>query len=122
MTNEQLGIQTVSKYDRTYGSLHDISLSTKPSTVKNVQTLTGKSETFVVQTFRHEELGDYIFVECMDENGLTRLALPPKVAAAIASQRDSLTKRRRSISSKRVMRERMDNGWVPNFRKKRKTS
>jgi hypothetical protein len=120
MTNGQVETQTISKYDRTYGGLHDISLSTKPSTVKNVQTLTGKSETFVVQTLRHEELGDFIFIECMDENGLTRLALPPKVAAAIASQRDSLTKRRRSISSKTVMRRRMDEGWVPTF-KKRKT-
>lgn len=118
MINGQGENNTISKYDRTYGSFHDISLSTKPSTIKNVQTLTGRSETFVIQTFRHEELGDYIFIECMDENGLTRLALPPKVAAAIASQRDSLTKRRRSISSRRVMRERMDAGWVPTFAKK----
>lgn len=122
MPNEHTETHTLSKYDRTYGGLLDVSLSTKPSTIKNVQTLTGKSETFVVQTLRHEEVGDYIFVECMDENGLTRLALPPKVAAAIASQRDSLTKRRRSISSKRVMRERMDNGWVPTFKKRRKSS
>jgi hypothetical protein len=120
MNNGQVETQTISKYDRTYGSLHDISLSTKPSTVKNVQTLTGKSETFVVQTFRHEELGDYIFIECMDENGLTRLALPPKVAAAISSQKDSLSKRSRSLASKRVMKERMANGWVPTFRKRKK--
>jgi hypothetical protein len=112
--------QTISKYDRTYGGLHDISLSTKPSTVKNVQTLTGKSETFVVQTFRHEEFGDYIFIEVMDENGLTRVALPPKVSAVIHSQKDSLSKRSRSLASKRVMRERMANGWTPTFAKKRK--
>jgi hypothetical protein len=119
MNSDQIETQALTKYDRTYGGLHDISLSTKPTTIKNVQTLTGKSETFVVQTFRHEELGDYIFIEVMDENGLTRLALPPKVATAIASQRDSLTKRRRSISSKRVMRERMAEGWTPNFKKRK---
>lgn len=48
-----------------------------------------------------------------------RLALPPKVSSLIASQRDALTKRRRSISSKRVMKERMKGGWVPNFKKGR---
>jgi hypothetical protein len=119
MTNEQYENATISKYDRVYGGLHHVSLSTKPSTIKTVQAVTGKSETFVIQTFRHEDLGDYIFVEVMDENGLTRVALPPKVVAAIASQRDSLTKRRRSISSKAVMRRRMDEGWTPNFKKKR---
>jgi hypothetical protein len=111
--------QTTSKYDRAYGGMLDVTLKTKPSTVKNVQALTGKSETFVVQTLRHEELGDFIFIECMDENGLTRLALPPKVAMAIASQRESLTKRRRSISSKATMRRRMDEGWVPTFKKQK---
>jgi hypothetical protein len=120
MNNDQTDNRTISKYDRVYGDLHDVSLSTKPSTIKAVQSLTGKSETFVVQTFRHEELGDYIFIECMDESGLTRLALPPKVAAAIANQRDSLTKRRRSISSKATMATRIASGWVPNFKKRKK--
>lgn len=122
MNTNHTETQTISKYDRTFGGLLDICLATKPSTIKNVQTLTGKSETFVVQTLRHEELGDFIFIECMDENGLTRLALPPKVAAAIASHKDSLSKRNRSRASKRVMEERMANGWKPTFaKKKRKT-
>jgi hypothetical protein len=50
---------TVAKYDRLRGGLQGVALFTKPSTVKNVQTITGKSETFVVETARHEELGDY---------------------------------------------------------------
>jgi len=37
-----------------------------------------------VETARHEELGDYIFIECMDEAGVVRLCLPPRVANAIA--------------------------------------
>jgi hypothetical protein len=90
---------TVAKYDRLRGGLQGVALFTKPSTVKNVQTITGKSETFVVETARHEELGDYISIECMDEAGVVRLCLPPRVANAIASQRDSLTSRRRSIAS-----------------------
>ncbi len=110
----------IQKYDRIYGNLLDVSISTKPSTVKVVQPLTGRAETFIIQTLRHEDNGDYIFVECADESGLVRLALPPKVAAAIASQRDSLTKRRRSIASRAAMRERMAKGHVPNFKRKPK--
>jgi hypothetical protein len=109
----------VNKYDRMYGSLIDVSISTKPSTVKVVQTLTGRSETFIIQTMRHEDNGDYIFVECADENGLVRLALPPKVSNAIASQRESLTKRRRSIASRVAMRNRIANGEVISFKKRK---
>jgi hypothetical protein len=109
----------IHKYDRMYGSLIDVSISTKPSTVKVVQPVTGRSETFIIQTARHEDYGDYIFIECADEGGLVRLALPPKVANAIASQREALTKRRRSIASRAVMRERMARGEVISFKKKK---
>lgn len=81
----------ISKCDRVYGGLQGIALFTKPTTIKNVQLLTGKTETFVIQTARHNELGDHIFIACMDDSGVVRLALPPKVANAIASQRDTLT-------------------------------
>jgi hypothetical protein len=110
---------TLSKYDRLYGGLQDVSLFTKPSTIENVQSITGKTDTFVIQTCRHEENGDYIFIECMDESGVVRLALPPKVANIIASQRESLTKRRRSISSRASMQARMAAGEVIGFKKKR---
>jgi len=109
----------VNKYDRMYGSLIDVSLSTKPSTVKIVQPLTGRAETFIIQTLRHAENGDYVFIECADENGLVRLALPPKVTNAIASHREALTKRRRSQASRTAMANRMASGEVLNFKKKR---
>lgn len=106
--------QTIDKFDRTYGALHDVSLRTKPSTIENVEPLTGRVETFVVQTFRHPENGDYVFVKRMDETGVVRLALPPKVANAIANQRDALTKRGRSIRGRRIMLDRMASGdWKP---------
>jgi hypothetical protein len=111
---------TVSKYDRVRGGLEGVALFTKPSTVKNVQIITGKTETFVVETSRHEELGDTIFIECMDDLGVTRLALPPRVAAAIASQRDSLTTRRRSRAAKALAQARKDRGELPGFMKGRK--
>jgi hypothetical protein len=110
---------TISKYDRLYGGILDVSLTTKPSTVKNVQTLTGRAETFVVQSCRHEDFGDYIFIECIDENGVTRLALPPKVANAIAAQRESLTKRRRSIASRAAMKARVASGEIIGFQKRK---
>jgi hypothetical protein len=102
-----------------YGGLQGVALFTKPTTVKNVQLLTGKTETFVFQTARHNELGDHIFIECMDDSGVIRLALPPKVANALASQRDSLTVRRRSIASKAIARSRMERGEVPGFTRKK---
>jgi hypothetical protein len=110
--------ETISKYDRIYGGLHNVCLSTKPSTIKNVQTITGKSETFVVQTLRHAELGDFIFIEMMDESGVTRIALPPKVCSALAGQRESLTKRSRSNASRRAMQARKDAGEVIGFQKR----
>jgi hypothetical protein len=110
--------ETVSKYDRIRGGLQGVALFTKPSTVKNVQTITGKAETFVIETCRHDELGgDFVFIEMMDENGVVRIALPPRAANAIAAQRDSLTKRRRSIASKAVMKARMERDEVPTFTK-----
>lgn len=92
---------TISKFDRLRGSMHNVALFTKPSTIKNVQTITGESETFVIESCRFENEGDYVFIECVDKNGVTRIALPPKVADVIASQRDALTARRRSRAAKR---------------------
>jgi hypothetical protein len=109
----------VHKYDRMYGSLIDVSLHTKPSTVKVLQPVTGRAETFIIQTARHEDNGDYIFVECADESGLVRLVLPPKVANAIAAQRESLSKRRRSIASRVAMKTRIAKGEVINFQKRK---
>ena len=88
----------------------------------HVQNITGKTETFVVETGRYDEMGgDFIFVECLDESGVTRLCLPPRVANAIASQRDSLTTRRRSITGKRLAQERKDRGELPGFMKRKST-
>lgn len=108
--------QIIDKFDRTFGALHDVCLRTKPSTIENIEPITGRVETYVVQTMRHAERGDYVFIKRMDEAGVVRLALPPAVSRAIASQKDALTKRSRSIRGKRVMQERMDNGFVPNFK------
>jgi hypothetical protein len=107
---------TISKYDRIRGGMAGIALFTKPSTIRNVEAITGRSETYLIETARHEELGDFIFLECVDgENGVIRLCLPPRAANAIASQRDSLTARRRSIAGKAQAQARKDRGELPGF-------
>jgi hypothetical protein len=113
---------TISKYDRLRGGLDGHGLFTKVSTIQNVQQLTGKAETFTVETCRFDELGgDFIFVQCIDENQMvTRLALPPRVANAIASQRDSLTARRRSLAGKAQAKARKDRGELPGFMRGKK--
>jgi hypothetical protein len=112
---------TVSKFDRIRGSLDGIALFTKPTTVQNIETVTGKGETFIVETARHAELGDTIFIQSIDENQqVTRLALPPTVANAIQRQRDALTSRSRSRASKTVAQARKDRGELPGFMKNRK--
>jgi hypothetical protein len=110
----------IQKYDRLRGGMQGVALFTKPSTVRTIQQMTGKAETFVIETCRHAELGDFIFVECMDEAGLTRMCIPPKAANAIAAQRDSLTARRRSIASKTIAQARKDRGELPGFMKSKK--
>lgn len=106
----------IQKYDRLYGGMRDVCLRSKPSTVKDVDLL-GRAETFIVESMRHAEKGDFVFIEAIDSGGVTRIALPPRVTALIAAQRDSLTARRRSIASKALAQARMDRGVVP-FRKK----
>jgi hypothetical protein len=112
----------VQKYDRIRCGMQDVAMFTKPSTIKVVQTITGRSETFVVETCRYEG-GDYVFIECVDESGVVRLALPPKVSAVISSQRDALTARNRSLAGKKRAAEMKAKGIEPGFlRGKKKTS
>jgi len=105
------------KYSRLYGSIHDVSLHTKPSTIKISESMTGRSETFIVETCRHADDGDYIFIEHIADGEVERIAIPPKVVRVIASQGASLTRRRRSASSKSAMRARMESGEWTGFKK-----
>lgn len=115
--------QTIDKFDRTFGALQDVALCSKPTTIEYVEPVTGRVQTFVVQTFRTEN-GDYIFIKTMDDGGLIRIALPPKVTATMSRQKVALSKRSRSLRGKRVMQERMASpDWkppVPPQRRKKK--
>ena len=80
-------------YDRVMASVDGIPgvRKSRPSTVTAVLPLLGKSQTHVVQTYKTED-GNYVFVQMVDSEGRARIVLPPKVAAAIYRQRDSLVK------------------------------
>jgi hypothetical protein len=110
----------IKKFDRIRGGMQGVALFTKPSTIKNVQNITGESETFVIETCRHAEMGDFVFIEMVDRDGVTRVALPPKAAEAIANQRESLTTRRRKIAGKAQAKARKDRGELPGFMKGKK--
>ncbi|MGD0135267.1 MAG: hypothetical protein ABSE57_24740 [Bryobacteraceae bacterium] len=112
----------ISRYDRQRGGLQqgNALFVPRPATIKNTEPITGETETFVIETARHEEQGDYIFIERLDKSGTAiRIVLPPRVANAIAAQRDSLTKRRRSITSRAAAKSRMERGELPGFMRKR---
>jgi hypothetical protein len=114
MNNEN----TLHKYDRKYGNILDVSLKTKPSTIKIIEPLTGRTETFILQTLRHEG-GNYTFIEIADEEGLTRIVLPPKVSRVLLEQNEALTKQSRSRAAKLKMADRIAAGEVINFQRKK---
>lgn len=114
-------------YDRVMGGLHGVPdvLTCKPTTLRWVTPMIGASQTYIVQTYRHKELGDTIFVEQTSASGHVRIVIPPNVAEAIARQRAALSDRLRSRASKESMAERMAAGYRPTFggkRGKRKTA
>lgn len=132
--------KTISKYDRAFGGLQGANnLLTKPTTIQYVEPITGEAETFIVQTIRAEykvqikkgwdvitetRVGNFIVINFVDKDGTKRLILPPKVSETIDRQGETLKrkddarkKQERSKQMKEIMRERMENGFVPNFRK-----
>lgn len=111
--------RTLDPYDLRLAALDGLPdvLGTKPATLRTITPLVGYTETFIVQTFRQREEGDTIFLEVVSADRIVRLALPPKVADAIARQRDSLTARARSKAARAGAQNRKERGVVP-FQKK----
>lgn len=112
------------KFDRMMGSLTDLN-----ETVRSAETVIrdtplfgvgAGTTTFIVQTIRQKDVGDYIFIESVEEDRTVRMVLPPKVAAVIARQRDTLTTKNRSRSARASMAERMERGEQPGFLKSKR--
>lgn len=110
-------------YDRIHRSLHGIpdATWTKPSTVRTVSPVLELPQTFIVQTVRHRERGDIVFVEYLGADGSFRVALPPAVAEAIARQRDALTTKARKTAGKQQAAARKAAGLQPAFLKGKKS-
>jgi len=107
-------------FDRLLGSLEGLPdvVCTKPATIRATVPILGSAQTYIVQTYRQREQGDTIFLECVSADGSLRLAIPPKIAEAIARQRDALTDKARSKAAKAAAQERMERGERPAFLKK----
>lgn len=112
----------LSEFDRLMGTLTDRNdvLFSRESVVRDTPLwgVGSGTRTFILQTARTKDEGDHVFVECVSEEGTTRLVLPPAVVETIARQRDSVGSRNRVLSSRRAMQERMARGEVPTFKKR----
>ncbi len=120
------------EFDRKMGRIHGLPdvLHTGPANCQIHPNIAGgDGEHWIVQTYRTPDIvdgkagpfhGDTIFLTRICAEGTTRLALPPKVAVAIARQRDQLNTKSRSKSSKRTAQERKDRGEQPAFMKAKK--
>ena len=108
----------VSKYDRQRGALTGVAVFAKPTTIKHVEDVTGFATTWVVEVGRHHELGHFAFVEMLDGNAVTKMALPPKVIAAIIRQQATILKMLQRRSGKEQAKTRKAAGLLPAFVKK----
>lgn len=127
--------ETISKFDRAYGGLvGGNNLKTNPSTIKEVNNITGEAETFIIQTIRAEQrkkivkgleetieitVGSFVVIEYLSKDGHQRLILPPKVAATIARQDSALSDKARSNAAKAQAKERKLRGELPGFMRKK---
>ncbi len=99
-------VRTGDNFDRIIGQIDGLPGVSKarPTSVTTVMPIIGNSQTYVVQTYKDDEEGFYVFLQMVDSEGRARIAIPPRVAAAIYRQRDSLVK----ASRKRSARDRWD--------------
>jgi hypothetical protein len=107
-------------FNRVIGSLDGLPdvTHTRPTTVTTVHPLIGESQTFVVQTYRQRDQGDTIFLQYIDAETSDRIVIPPRVADAIARQRDALTHRTRSKAARASAEARAARGEQPAFLRK----
>ncbi len=112
--------KTIDKFDKMFGELVGIPdcAKSKPSTV-TTETIIG-TQTFIVQTIRQREVGDWVFVQYLDSQGSVRLVIPPAAAETIARQRDALTTKNRKRAARDEAQRRKAAGIQPGFMKGKK--
>jgi hypothetical protein len=100
-------------FDRLLGQLHGLPdvVATRPTTIR-VSDLVS-SQTYIVQTYRQNEVGDTVFLENVAQGPALRLVIPPRVADCIARQRDQLGALNRRKAARKLAEERKLRGEVP---------
>ena len=78
--------------------------------IVQTQTFLGNAETWTVQTIRHSDLGEAVFIQRIHSSGSMQLALPPKVTEAIARQRDSISAKNRRRGARRAVETKRELG------------
>lgn len=96
---------TIDTFDRIIGTIDGLPGvdKSRPTTVTTVAPIIGTAQTYVVQTYKGDE-GFTAFIQMVESGNSVRIALPPKVTAALYRQRDALVKTGR----KRRARDRWD--------------
>jgi hypothetical protein len=107
-------------FDRRIADLQHIPdvIHTSPRMIRDVPVF-GRSESFSVQTFRQKEVGDTIFLERTDREGVIRIAIPPQVCAAIHRQYEALSTRARSKAAKARAAADKEAGILPGFMRRK---
>ena len=108
-------------YDKKIRSLEHVPdvTKSKATTIRTVTEPLETLETYIVQTYRHRELGDTVSIEFMDMHGHYRIALPPSVVNVIIRQRDALSTVSRKRAAKAEAARRKAAGIQPGFLKKK---
>lgn len=118
MAGEKPSAAMPSRFDRLMGQLDGLPdvTKTREATFTVVNPLgVGGITTMIIQTYRHRELGDYIFVQTVSDERPIRLVIDPAGAAAIARQRGTATKIIQRNHGKRIAAERKARGEQPGF-------
>lgn len=99
-------------FDRTLGSLDGLPdvIATTQATIQTTTPLVGNAETYIVQTVRHPDAGDTVFLQVISAGRALRLVIPPKVSAVIARQRDALTGRARVRGARQAVATKRERG------------
>lgn len=116
MTQEKFDLSQLSAFDRKMGEFLGMNdcVASASSVIRDVPALgIGGTETFIVQTVRRKDVGDYVFIERISEEGTVRIVLGPRVTDTIARQRDSTSTKNRQKQSRAAMEQRMAEGYVP---------
>ena len=86
---------------------------TRVATIQNVDPLVGNVSTYIIETVRVRDEGDWAFIQVATKDGNVRVGLPPKPTKTLARQRESLTTKVRKRIGRQQAAERKAQGIEP---------